>query len=308
MLFSCFPTAEMPLLVLLLAVISSHIHAQDGTAKCLFDDGQVYNPGENVGDSFVNRCGNFTEWPCFCEPYALYQVSCPYCGFSAGDGSLYCARDGETISFQDGSIVRVCSCEFTDDPTVEPIRECIVGNETDSVESPGSGPSFSGQCILPDASGELVEIENGESFGDLIEGACGPPSEWPSFCRIVDNEGNFIIDYPYCVYTDVSGSVVCAKDGGSVSYIDVDYSSTNCTCSYTQEDGPQSECDSSPTAPAERPTGNPSAPVSRPSGEADSSPTSPPTLLGQPAAAFASPGWNFGIFVSGACYLISNFL
>mmetsp|Transcript_20327 Transcript_20327/g.32735 ORF Transcript_20327/g.32735 Transcript_20327/m.32735 type:complete len:304 (+) Transcript_20327:189-1100(+) len=290
------------ILALLSALI---IEAQDSAETCIFEDGIQYAIGENVGASFTTRCGNSTEWSCFCDPSLEYQVYCPFCGFSAGDGSFYCGADGETISFQDGSIVRVCSCEFTADPAADPIRNCTIQE--------GGLPSFpiSAQCVFPDADGNLLEFENGESFGDLIEGACGPASEWPSFCRVLDEQGAFDWTYPYCVYNDVnSGEILCANDGETVSYIDANNAEKNCTCIVTSEGVPEPDCgEAAPTvaAPSEPPTspsnGTSPTPAPAPSGGTGSPPTAPPTLSLLPAGAHSISKLNVGMALGGFLFL-----
>ena len=198
------------------------------------------------------------------------------------DGTLYCAKDGETISFVDGTITRECSCEFTPDPLADPIRECVTGPPTPS--------AVSGQCLLPDANGEIVEFQNGGSLGDLIEGACGPAVLWPSFCRVLDDQGNFELEYPYCVYDDAADSqVVCAEEGEVVSYIDSNYVQQTCNCTITMEGLSESDCTGSPTT---RPPLSP--------------PTSPPTFA-PPSAAFSiisSTGWN-SLFTASILVLLA---
>jgi hypothetical protein len=201
------------------------------------------------------------------------------------DGTLYCARDGETITFVDGTITRECSCEFTPDPLADPIRNCTTGPP-----SPVGPPSVSGQCLLPDANGEIVEFQNGDSFGELIEGACGPATLWPSFCRVLDDKGNFEFEYPYCVYNDAADSqVVCAEEGEVVSYIDINNVQQTCNCTITTEGIPESDCTESPTT---RPPLSPT--------------TSPPTFA-PPSMALSissSAGWN-SLFTASILVLLA---
>jgi hypothetical protein len=255
-------------------IVFGFVRGEDDST-CVFDDGQEYQPGDDVGDSFTNRCGNSTDFPCFCDPTVSFQAYCPYCGFAAGDGTLHCARDGETVSFPDGSITRECSCTFSDDPTDDPTRNCtIVDDDQPEEEDPPSGPPATGeggQCVLPDADDNMVEFDNGESFGELIEGACGPASEWPSFCNVLDDEGGFDIEYPYCVQNDLqSGETLCAKDGESISYVNADGVNVTCACVYTSDGGPDSQCEDS---------GGESSPPD-PQGESTSPPSNAPVPSG----------------------------
>ncbi|KAL3938759.1 MAG: hypothetical protein SGARI_001616 [Bacillariaceae sp.] len=234
------------------AIADDTTDVEDGT--CEFDDGIEYTQGENLGTSFESRCGDGIEWPCFCAPDSPFQAFCPYCGFSSGDGSLYCARDGQTISFPDGSITRICSCEFTGNVAIDPVRNCTTQG----------GPVEGGQCILPDAEGELIEFDNGESFGNIIDGACGSASEWPSFCRVLDEDGNFDIAYPYCVFNDVSfdessSGILCSRDGETIIYIDENEVEQTCSCTVSPEGDAFDQCTQAPTVAPE-----PTSPTPRP--------------------------------------------
>jgi hypothetical protein len=262
--------------------LGSVVHGQEQdepttTTTCTFEDGMVYELGEDVGNSFSTRCGDTTEYPCYCNPTLTFQVYCPYCGFVNGDGTLFCSKDGDTITFPDGMITRECSCTFPpNDESADPIRNCTIQNDSSSGDddddddddqvnsNPNEGPSgppmssgggddddddgttTTNTCILPDADNTLIEFENGESFGDLIEGACGPASEWPSFCVAVEEGGgdnNFEIGYPYCVFNDAeSGETLCAQDGDSISYVNVDGDTVKCNCEYTTEGGSNPDC------------------------------------------------------------------
>ncbi|KAG7366924.1 hypothetical protein IV203_029594 [Nitzschia inconspicua] len=293
-----FPTIIVLLTVGTLLSYSALADDVSGSSTCVFDDGREYQAGESVGNSFPTRCGDPSEWPCFCEPQLTFQAFCPYCGFSDGAGTLYCARDGETITFTDGSIVRVCSCAFDPaDPTEQPMRNCTTGNspvESPStgapVESPSTGaPVLSGQCVLPDAEGDLVEIDNGESFGDLIQGACGPASQWPSFCRVLDDQGDFDFLYPYCVFNDVNSEEgndgpLCAMDGEVISYIDENNVQQTCNCTISQDGLAQPECEDG--GPVSSPT------TSAPSGVPDIQSTPAPTLSASGVLSVPSCRWT----------------
>jgi hypothetical protein len=237
------------------ALMALSILGQDDEV-CVIGD-ETFVPGENMGDAFSTRCGSTDEWPCFCNPILPQDAECPYCTFAAGDGTLHCAKDGQNITFRDGSISRACTCEIPDDPTESPIRNC-------DVVVPALG------CSWFDLNGDPVFFENGESFGDLIDGVCGPASEWPSFCYVPPGSSGgdeFLIDYPYCIYTDTeSGEVLCTKDGETTEYLDEDNTELSCTCAYSSTDGPDPTCERvppSPTTPTNAPT--PAAPVRPPS-------------------------------------------
>lgn len=248
---------EIDIVVCFCALMVISVLAQDDQV-CVFGE-QSFLPGENLGDAFSTRCGAVDEWPCFCNPILPNSAECPYCGFSAGDGTLYCAKDGQNITFRDGSISRACTCEIPDDPTEDPIRECEV-------------VALEAGCNWFDLNGNPIYFENGESFGDSLgeEGLCGPTSEWPSFCYVPPGSAggdDFLIDYPYCVFNDVdSGQDLCARDGETVDYVNEEGTSLSCTCAYTSADGPNPTCERVPSTPNAPPPPT-SAPVKpKPSG------------------------------------------
>jgi len=206
----------------------------DGSAVTRFLE---FEPGENVGDVFETRCGSSEDYPCFCAPTLDRQVYCPYCGFVNETNDLHCAADGETITFPDGSVNRQCSCEFNeDDPSAEPIRNCTVVDDNVEIDP---------QCVLADENGNDVVFDAGDPI-PFFPGACGEPAEWPTFCLGTvrdDAVGGILFEYPYCVFSNTAdGSTICAKDGGTVLFIDVLDDSLTCTCSYTTADGPQTDC------------------------------------------------------------------
>ena len=236
------------------------------------EDGKEYQRGENLGDSIKTRCGTSIDFPCFCNPDLEKQAECPYCTFATGGGGLYCAKNEESISFQDGSVVRVCSCEVPSDfPEGDVVRDCIIDNDAPV-----------GFCEFPNFEGELIEFEDGESFGDLIPGVCEPTEDWPTYCKVV--EDYFITEYPYCVYNDAP-ETVCAKHNETVTYTNNDGELVSCSCTFNFElsvEGP-SNCkvlDEGPDGPSE-PTKPPSVdkPVEPPTpdnGNAEA--TTAPTL------------------------------
>lgn len=245
--------------LLLFLLLSIGITFSQDDNVCVFGS-DVFLPGENLGDAMVTRCGTAEEWPCFCNPALETMAECPYCPFSAADGSLHCARNNETIVFEDGSISRNCSCVIPEDPTQSPIREC-------SVVAPSVGCNWFDEDFNP------VIFENGTSFGELGEGVCGSTTEWPSLCYVPPGSqggDDFLINYPYCVFTDTqSGDEVCAHDGSNVTYINNEGIEVYCTCIYTINVGQVVSCKStSPTSPP-----------------APSVPTNPTAVSGAPVTA-----------------------
>jgi len=137
--------------------------------------------------------------------------------------------------------------------------------------------------VFPDGSIDLESFQNGDSFGDLVEGRCGPSTAWPSFCNVEENSTEFLIDYPYCVFEDTnSAEVLCARNLEDVTYTNKDGDQVTCNCSYTQAGGPQPNCKTRPNpdstpSPTFPPRGVPEPPSPAPQ-PASSSYSRPPTL------------------------------
>jgi hypothetical protein len=187
------------------------------------------------------------------------------------------------------------------------MRNCTVDGESTPVDPPSSGGGSSGsvgpptvvdgQCVLPDADGNMVEIDNGASFGDLIEGACGSPFEWPSYCRVLDEDGAFDISYPYCVYNDVSfeessNGSRCAMDGEVISYMDSNDVQQTCNCTISDDDVPQPEC-------------NDEGPASSPS---FMTPTSSPVFTPAPSPQAGACSIWIGVWTVGILQFLSSLL
>jgi len=221
-----------------------------------------------------------------CPTVRNVRIVAPYCGFVTGDGTLYSAKDGENITFQDGTISRLCSCEVPADPTAPPIRSCEVI------------PSDLG-CNMLDLNGNPVFIQNGESLGNLIVGACGPASQWPSYCYVPPGSsgGNdFLIEYPYCVFSDTNSRVdVCAKNVSTVDYVDQNGTSLSCYCNYTLASGSNPNCKRVPQAALTT-----APPVSAPN--ATQAPVPPTTKKNKSGAA---PRRSMGV-ASVAMYLFAT--
>ena len=142
--------------------------SQDTSEQCSIGDLDFVS-GESFGEAFRIECGDPSEWPCFCRPGLERDAECPYCSYRAGDGTLYCAKNGQTVTFPDGSIQRECTCQVPDDPTQDKVSTCTI---------------LDAGCSWLDLEGNDIVIPEGESFGDLIDGACGSGTDWPSFCFI----------------------------------------------------------------------------------------------------------------------------
>jgi hypothetical protein len=249
----------------------------DQTDVCTLEleSGQIitFVSGESYGDYLPTRCGSAEEFPCFCNTALPNKVECPYCGFVRGDGSLHCAKDREIISFVDGTVARTCSCEIPADPSEEPIRSCSVGGPPPT-SAPVVPPTTPTSCSITRPNGDIVTIEDGESFGTLIEGVCGPSKDWPSYCNVdlastisrQQNGGDYNAEYPYCIFENTeSGEPVCARNNEEVTFTDDTDVAVICGCLYLNPalGGAQSTCrEAEPTTP---PVSDPSiAPTAAP--------------------------------------------
>eukprot|EP00934_Nitzschia_sp_Nitz4_P007980 Nitzschia sp. Nitz4//scaffold68_size99682//37058//38488//NITZ4_004563-RA/size99682-processed-gene-0.20-mRNA-1//1//CDS//3329556590//7970//frame0 len=197
--------------------------------------------GDSYGDLLVTRCGLPSDYPCYCDTSLPSQVYCPYCGFFNSTGGLVCAKDGETVEYLEGDTTTTCSCEVPDDSSEGVIKTC----END----PTAAPTTLTGCVIADSSGDPVVIDDGASFGNLIEGECGEASNWPAYCNLdVSTSASELADhveYPYCVFTDtLAGEVFCASDGQQITYVDDTGATLNCLCTYYVPSlgGPQSDC------------------------------------------------------------------
>ena len=182
------------------------VNDDDGKSCSLpLSDGtmQTFNVGESFGDLIQTRCKNPIDYPCYCNPpngggsgsgsNDDAMIYCPYCGFATNEGVLYCAKDGETITFPDGSITRECSCEIpVEYPLRDPVRTCTVLGGVDGIGGGGGGTvvrnydisiSEDGlSCVYKYPDGTEFVFFDGESFSSLVDGACGTGDEYPAFC------------------------------------------------------------------------------------------------------------------------------
>mmetsp|Transcript_5745 Transcript_5745/g.13532 ORF Transcript_5745/g.13532 Transcript_5745/m.13532 type:complete len:587 (+) Transcript_5745:144-1904(+) len=78
---------------------------------CLFA-GEIFQPGESYGELFeIPRCGNWFEFPCFCNLDFDPPIDCPYCGLLIQNGQFVCAREDERVSIvNEQGIAKNCAC------------------------------------------------------------------------------------------------------------------------------------------------------------------------------------------------------
>ncbi len=250
---------------------------------CVFRDTNgdpfVFNAGDPVDDELlsVSACG--PKFPCFCDPTAENQLSCPFCEAVDSGGVLICATDGDFVFFEeeDGSS-RQCFCEVPDDLSLnEPALNCDGNagpfpspndsNATEPSLAPsGESPSRGETCSVKAPTGETVEVADGDPFGDLAgDGVCGNADDWPAFCNAEGESSSGInaqIEYPYCIFDNTSSGVpVCARDNDSVSFVDESGEEIECICAFGTP--PRTSCSSVTSTPTTTP-GTPSTTTQRP--------------------------------------------
>lgn len=212
------------------------IEPPDNFCELELDNGDVliFGRGDSYGEFRQTRCGSPSEFPCFCNPDLPGQIYCPYCSFANEDGELFCAKDDEIITYEDGDTSKTCSCDIPGDQTALPITSCSEdGIPTDKAPAPST------TCRLQNEFGRFVDVDAGESFEGVIDGPCGPGEEWPAFCNpgfaIARQAGidEDFVEYPYCVFENTrSGEAVCARSNGQITYIDNEDVVQRCSCSY----------------------------------------------------------------------------
>jgi hypothetical protein len=188
---------------------------------CL-QQGQTFQDGESFGETLDNGCG--LDYPSFCNTQLQNNIEFPYCAFANQDGTLQCARDGESLTFNSGSVSFSCKC-------------AVLGAGSDLVDSfidcgvDVVAPPTEDLCTLPPTEDGtlIVVIENGETFGDLVAGPCGSASLFPTKCNT--NLPNNV-EYPYCVFEIEGGDTMCARDGESVTYTNALDVEVVCGCIY----------------------------------------------------------------------------
>lgn len=78
---------------------------------CLFA-GQTFQPGESYGDLFeIPRCGNWFDFPCFCNLDFDPPIDCPYCGLLIQRGEFVCAKENERVTIvNEQGTAQNCAC------------------------------------------------------------------------------------------------------------------------------------------------------------------------------------------------------
>ncbi|KAG7360938.1 hypothetical protein IV203_036037 [Nitzschia inconspicua] len=250
-------------------------------------DGITYQPGENLGESFVTRCGPVSEWPCYCSPGRDPPVECPYCSMADLDAGLVCAKDGESVSIVNlNGIAQSCSCNISFDGI--PQETCLV--EANDDQNYDIKPAF---CTIKIFNGTTMRFENGESLGEFLPTRCpGGGSQYPCYCNTALADQ---VDCPYCTWLDYRSDLICARQAESTVYEKSPGEFLECACLSNFI----STC--KPIAPTLTPIGTPiltsptnqvisELPTAAPSlFDTSSSPTATPLVTPQPSPTSTDP-------------------
>jgi len=109
---------------------------------CLFA-GQIFQPGESYGELFeIPRCGNWFDFPCFCNLNFDPPIDCPYCGLLTQNGEFVCAKEDERVSIVNGQgIAKNCAClRRTPDSLADSYLEAICIDAPAPIPRPPTNP------------------------------------------------------------------------------------------------------------------------------------------------------------------------
>jgi hypothetical protein len=110
------------------------------------------------------------------------------------------------------------------------------------------GEVVSISCDVTFVNGTINRFFEGQSFGDLVKTACGPPDEYPCECRTLSEDDS--VRCPYCPFLTQDQDTVCARDGESVTFIDTNGITQECSCDYLGNNQADVVCVSVPEQPA----------------------------------------------------------
>mmetsp|Transcript_27120 Transcript_27120/g.47916 ORF Transcript_27120/g.47916 Transcript_27120/m.47916 type:complete len:575 (-) Transcript_27120:336-2060(-) len=263
MKFSCsFSSGGLvvPIVVLavssLVAVSEANLFEYSSTDTECIIAGRTYLRDEridNLPDANQMRCGDYDEFPCYCDPSLDPPISCPYCTFPLSEGDLLCLHEGEDQDFVDiDGLQQTCYCKLDDNDT--PAPECYsIGTNNGLVFSgPADGTNNNSnnninnmnmngdeRCTIDLPNGETRDFVRGESLADFLpNNRCGN-DDFPCFCN-PDAPGG--IDCPYCRFPAQGGQLVCAQDGQQVSFVDLNGIDQQCSCQIPSIGEPITSC------------------------------------------------------------------
>lgn len=244
------------------ASIRSRRRAQSSSTCTI--GGRTFQPGENLGNSFVTRCGSALEWPCYCSPGRDPPVECPYCSMADVDEGLVCAKNGEMVSVVNlNGISQTCSCSVSSNGT--PQETCTDQNGDNRNDDAPVDEEF---CTIRIFNGTMMRFENGQALGEFLPTRClGGGAKYPCFCNTALPDQ---VDCPYCTWLDYRGDLICTRQAESTVYENAPGEYLECACL----NGFMSTC--KPAAPTPEPIVTP-APTTLPPVKVADPPTSIPT-------------------------------
>jgi hypothetical protein len=245
-LVSILGMMSFPFLDWSVVAFSFQVTLDDGST-CTFL-GEQYTAGAAL-IGFETRCGSSEDFPCFCDPSQNPPVSCPYCSFALPNEGLLCLYEGDTETFtdvDDGS--QTCTCVL--DANDQPVPTCddrsgLTASQTSTSIQEQQSDTDNDTCTLDLPDGGSRTFTRGESIGDVLPNRCG--DDFPCFCN---PDAPDSVECPYCRYPTQDGDLLCAGDGESISFTDLEGQEQSCSCVVPSDPtmNPISNCDSGEAA------------------------------------------------------------
>jgi hypothetical protein len=98
--------------------------------------------GDAFGELIEGECGNWDEFPAFCNTDMVDGIEYPYCQYISDEG-LVCAKDGETVTYTtiDGDSTS-CDCKYTpENGPQSTCRDAPPGSSPSSASTPNDSPT-----------------------------------------------------------------------------------------------------------------------------------------------------------------------
>lgn len=232
------PTASL-LRMMDQAVAFSFSVVSDGSS-CTFM-GKQFEIGATI-TGFETRCGSSTDFPCFCDPSQDPPISCPYCSFSLPDEGLLCLYEGDTETFTDvDEELRTCTCTLDTDGRPAPSCDARPGLTVSQTSTTIDQANTNDTCTLDLPDGGSRTFSRGEPIGDLLPNRCG--DDFPCYCN---PDAPNSMECPYCRFPTQDEELLCAGDGETVSFVDLEGQEQVCSCDVSSDPtmDPVSTCDS----------------------------------------------------------------
>ena len=241
-------------------------------------NGNLFFAGENVGDNFVTRCGDVTDFPCFCNPDRDPPVDCPYCGFALTKENLLCLKNEQVANFVDiYGDDRTCEC-IAPTTSSSPTENCLLSSLDVNV------------CVFRDENGDPVTYDAGEPVDDSLIPLSNCGASFQCFC---DPQASDQLSCPFCAEVDFGGQLICASDGESVVYQDENGAEQSCFCEVPSDLSTQKPSINCVDTPPARP---PTVDVTTPT------PTSPNTTVTEFSCVVLSPQGEEVVALDGEAF------